>query len=126
LFVVAASLTLGNIEKDEVKLAMELRHILMDLGPTFVKLGQLISSRADLLSPGFAAEMSKLQSDVTPYSSLGAYQVTAPLIIIIINMLMPAPMIVKHILESYWYSKYRGIGPNLASVADGQSCPSLG
>jgi hypothetical protein len=45
---------------------------------------------------------------------------------LIINMLMPAPMIVLHIHESYWYSKHRGIGLNLASVADGQSYPSLG
>jgi hypothetical protein len=28
---------------------------------------------------------------------------------LIINMLMPAPMIVLHIQESYWYSKHRGI-----------------
>jgi hypothetical protein len=48
------------------------------------------------------------------------------LIIIMINMLMLAPMIDLHIQESYWYSKHRGIGPNLASDADGQSCPSLG
>lgn len=48
------------------------------------------------------------------------------MLVIIINMLMPAPMIVLHIEESYWYSKHRGIGPNLASVADGQSGrPSL-
>ena len=51
---------------------------------------------------------------------------TVPYIIFVINMLMPAPMIVLHIQGSYWYSKHRGIGPNLASVADGQSCPSLG
>jgi hypothetical protein len=40
---------------------------------------------------------------------------------------MPAPVIVLHIQESYWCSKHRGIGLNLASVAvNGQSCPWLG
>jgi hypothetical protein len=30
------------------------------------------------------------------------------MIIIIINMLMPAPVIVLHIYESFWYSTHRG------------------
>jgi hypothetical protein len=45
---------------------------------------------------------------------------------IIINILKPAPVIGLHIQEPHWYSKHRGIGPNLARVAVGQSCPSLG
>ena len=74
---VATSFSMGNLEKEEVALAGELVGILTRLGPTFVKLGQLISSRADLISVGVAGELGKLQSDVAPFSSLATYQVTA-------------------------------------------------
>jgi ubiquinone biosynthesis protein len=38
--------------------------ILIDLGPTFVKLGQLLSTRPDLLSPDYIQALETLQSDV--------------------------------------------------------------
>lgn len=38
----------------------------MELGPTFVKLGQVLSTRADILSPGFIQELEKLQDKVSP------------------------------------------------------------
>jgi ubiquinone biosynthesis protein len=41
-----------------------LRQILIDLGPTFVKLGQLLSTRPDLLSPDYIRVLETLQSDV--------------------------------------------------------------
>jgi ubiquinone biosynthesis protein len=41
-----------------------LRQILIDLGPTFVKLGQLLSTRPDLLSPDYIRILETLQSDV--------------------------------------------------------------
>ena len=37
------------------------------LGPTFVKVGQLLSTRADLLSPETLRSLSRLQDDVTPF-----------------------------------------------------------
>ena len=37
------------------------------LGPTFVKVGQLLSTRADLLSPQALRSLSRLQDDVTPF-----------------------------------------------------------
>ncbi|MBT1001594.1 AarF/ABC1/UbiB kinase family protein [Paenarthrobacter sp. DKR-5] len=40
---------------DHLRLALE------ELGPTFIKLGQLLSTRADLLAPEYQAELSKLQ-----------------------------------------------------------------
>lgn len=43
-----------------------LRQILIDLGPTFVKLGQLLSTRPDLLSPDYIAVLETLQDDVPP------------------------------------------------------------
>ncbi len=42
-----------------------LRLALEELGPTFIKLGQLLSTRADLLSPDYRAELAKLQ-DTAP------------------------------------------------------------
>jgi ubiquinone biosynthesis protein len=40
-----------------------LRLALEDLGPTFIKLGQVLSTRADLLGPEFRVELAKLQDD---------------------------------------------------------------
>ncbi|HEX4862520.1 MAG TPA: AarF/UbiB family protein, partial [Acidimicrobiales bacterium] len=40
-----------------------LRIALEELGPTFVKLGQALSTRADLLPPDFQAELAKLQDN---------------------------------------------------------------
>ena len=40
-----------------------LRLALEELGPTFIKLGQVLSTRADLLGPEFRLELAKLQDD---------------------------------------------------------------
>ncbi|WP_406383466.1 ABC1 kinase family protein [Streptomyces sp. NBC_01618] len=47
-------------------LARRLRLALEDGGATFVKLGQVLSTRYDLLPPEFVAELTKLQHQVTP------------------------------------------------------------
>jgi len=43
-----------------------IRLALEELGPTFVKLGQLLSTRPDLLPPAYIAELSKLQDAAPP------------------------------------------------------------
>lgn len=43
-----------------------IRSVLEDLGPTFVKLGQIIATRSDLLPPDILAELKKLLDDVNP------------------------------------------------------------
>jgi len=43
-----------------------LRMALEELGPTFVKLGQVLSTRPDLLPPDFVAELARLQDTVPP------------------------------------------------------------
>jgi len=46
--------------------ARRLRSALDELGPTFAKLGQILSTRPDLLSPALVEELSTLQERVTP------------------------------------------------------------
>ncbi|MCK4528600.1 hypothetical protein KAW18_14615 [candidate division WOR-3 bacterium] len=46
--------------------AERLRLAFEELGPTFVKFGQLLSVRADILPPDFIRELSKLQDEVAP------------------------------------------------------------
>lgn len=62
--------TLYSLQKCEREpdncLADKLTHAFMELGPTFVKLGQVLSTRADILSPGFIAELERLQDKVSP------------------------------------------------------------
>ncbi|WP_027370207.1 ABC1 kinase family protein [Desulfovermiculus halophilus] len=41
-----------------------IRYVLTDLGPTFVKFGQILSLRTDLLPPDLARELSRLQDEV--------------------------------------------------------------
>ena len=46
--------------------AVRIRLALEELGPTFVKLGQLLATRVDLFQPSWIAEFEKLHSDVPP------------------------------------------------------------
>ena len=48
--------------------ARNLRQALEELGPTFAKLGQILSTRPDLLPPEFIDELATLQDKVTPMS----------------------------------------------------------
>jgi ubiquinone biosynthesis protein len=43
------------------------RFLLQDLGPTYVKLGQIISSRAEQLPPEWRVQLAQLQSEVEPF-----------------------------------------------------------
>ena len=46
--------------------ARRLREALEELGPTFAKLGQVLSTRPDLLPPEYIAELARLQDDMPP------------------------------------------------------------
>ena len=48
--------------------AKRMRSALEELGPTFAKLGQILSTRPDLLAPEFIEELAQLQDNVPPLS----------------------------------------------------------
>jgi len=52
-----------------------LRIVLEKLGPTFIKLGQVLSLRADVVGQEISQELSKLQSNVPPFSYGEARQI---------------------------------------------------
>src|SRR3954468_22418097 len=49
------------------KRGQHLREMLDELGPTFVKFGQLLSTRPDVVPPDIITELRSLQDDVTPF-----------------------------------------------------------
>jgi len=53
---------------DERPIGERIRCALEDLGPIFVKFGQMLSTRPDLLPPDIAKELAKLQDEVAPFS----------------------------------------------------------
>ena len=54
--------------KKELSIPERIRLVLEELGPTFIKLGQVASTRADLLPPDWLEELKKLQDAVPPFS----------------------------------------------------------
>jgi predicted unusual protein kinase regulating ubiquinone biosynthesis (AarF/ABC1/UbiB family) len=55
-------------EQSVPAVAAELATDLEKMGPTFIKLGQLLSTRADLIPPAYADALSRLQDNVEPFS----------------------------------------------------------
>lgn len=52
----------------ELTQAERMRLVLEELGPTFIKFGQFLSTRSDLLPPHYVEEFAKLQDNVPPFS----------------------------------------------------------
>jgi ubiquinone biosynthesis protein len=56
----------GEKERTTISLPERGRLVLMDLGPSFVKLGQIASTRPDVLPADWIKELKKLQDEVNP------------------------------------------------------------
>jgi predicted unusual protein kinase regulating ubiquinone biosynthesis (AarF/ABC1/UbiB family) len=54
-------------EGNKSKRATQLRKLLTDLGPTFIKVGQALSTRPDLIRQDFLEELIKLQDQLPPF-----------------------------------------------------------
>lgn len=57
---------LGEAVDASAKAPVRIRRVLEDLGPSFVKLGQIMSTRADLFPAEILEELRKLQDEVAP------------------------------------------------------------
>ncbi|MDX2097935.1 MAG: AarF/ABC1/UbiB kinase family protein [Leptolyngbyaceae cyanobacterium bins.59] len=57
----------GVSEANKFRRASHLRHVLTDLGPTFIKVGQALSTRPDLVRKDFLEELVKLQDQLPPF-----------------------------------------------------------
>ncbi|KAJ1449624.1 ABC1 family-domain-containing protein [Pelagophyceae sp. CCMP2097] len=63
----------GKVEENEVKRAAALRNTIVSLGPFFIKLGQALSIRPDILSPRAMVELQQLCDKVPSYDSALAF-----------------------------------------------------
>src|SRR5919107_347004 len=61
----AGASVVGDGGDDE--LAERFASDLEELGPTFIKLGQLLSTRFDLLPPAYTTALARLQDDAEPF-----------------------------------------------------------
>lgn len=55
--------------------AAQLRRILLELGPAFVKIAQAVSSRPDVIPPAYLDELSLLQDRIAPFSTDSAFNI---------------------------------------------------
>jgi len=55
-------------EKAPLSPPQRLRRVLEELGPSFIKLGQILSTRPDLIPSEFIPELQKLRDEVAPFS----------------------------------------------------------
>ena len=63
-----------RVEQNQPRRASRLRQILTNLGPTFIKVGQALSTRPDLIRKDFLDELIKLQDQLPPFDSAIAYE----------------------------------------------------
>ncbi|MTJ52147.1 AarF/ABC1/UbiB kinase family protein [Anabaena sp. UHCC 0253] len=64
-----------QVEENQGKRATQLRTLLTRLGPTFIKVGQALSTRPDLIRKDFLEELIKLQDQLPPFDNGLAYQI---------------------------------------------------
>jgi predicted unusual protein kinase regulating ubiquinone biosynthesis (AarF/ABC1/UbiB family) len=66
---------LNKQEENKQKRAEQLREVLTYLGPTFIKVGQALSTRPDLIRKDFLEELIKLQDQLPPFNNEIAFSI---------------------------------------------------
>ncbi|MBD2534274.1 AarF/ABC1/UbiB kinase family protein [Nostoc flagelliforme FACHB-838] len=64
----------GIVVKNDRRRATQLRVLLTQLGPAYIKIGQALSTRPDLVPPVYLEELTKLQDQLPPFPNEIAYQ----------------------------------------------------
>lgn len=64
----------GRTALNERRRAIQLREMLTNLGPAYIKVGQALSTRPDLVPPMFLEELTLLQDQLPPFPNELAYQ----------------------------------------------------
>ena len=64
-----------RVKVNQPKRASELRKILTTLGPTYIKVGQALSTRPDLIRKDFLDELIKLQDQLPPFDNRLAFEI---------------------------------------------------
>ncbi|MDF5715127.1 MAG: AarF/ABC1/UbiB kinase family protein [Rhizonema sp. NSF051] len=64
----------GVVVKNDHRRAIHLRELLTNLGPAYIKIGQALSTRPDLVPPAYLEELTKLQDKLPPFPNEIAYQ----------------------------------------------------
>ncbi|MGB5637174.1 MAG: hypothetical protein WBM86_30930 [Waterburya sp.] len=65
----------NRAEINQPKRARELRKVITTLGPTYIKVGQALSTRPDLIRKDFLDELTKLQDQLPPFDNHIAYNI---------------------------------------------------
>ena len=64
----------GLLVKNELRRAVQLRELLTKLGPAYIKIGQALSTRPDLVPPTYLEELTRLQDQLPAFPNEIAYQ----------------------------------------------------
>ncbi|RUR74620.1 ABC1 kinase family protein [Chlorogloeopsis fritschii PCC 9212] len=64
----------GIVVKNDSRRAIQLRELLTRLGPAYIKIGQALSTRPDLVPPVYLEELTQLQDKLPPFANEIAYQ----------------------------------------------------
>jgi len=65
------------VEPGESSVGRRLTLVAIELGPTFIKLGQMLSTRPDIMPPAVVRELKKLQDAVPPFDTAVAMEMVA-------------------------------------------------
>lgn len=64
----------GVAVKNDQRRAIQLRELLTNLGPAYIKIGQALSTRPDLVPPVYLEELTQLQDKLPPFPNEIAYR----------------------------------------------------